>query len=83
MRQITIYLDEATENRLKASARGTGLSVSRFIANLIREKTATEWPASVVALAGAWADFPEVEELRAGSADRAADPAEDEPRENL
>jgi len=78
MGQITIYLDEATENRLKASALGTGLSVSRFIANLIREKTATEWPAGVVALAGAWADFPEVEELRAS-----ADPADDEPRENL
>ena len=59
--------------------RETGLSVSRFIANLIREKTATEWPASVMELAGAWADFPELEELRAGS----ADPADDEPRENL
>ncbi len=76
MGQITIYLDEATENRLKASARGTGLSVSRFIANLIQEKTATEWPPSVAALVGAWADFPEAEELR-------ADLAHDEPREKL
>ncbi len=76
MGQITIYLDEATENRLKASARGTGLSVSRFIANLIQEKTATEWPPSVEALVGAWAGFPEAEELR-------ADLADDEPREKL
>ena len=76
MGQITIYLDETTESRLKASAKGSGLSVSRFIANLIREKTATEWPSSVVQFAGAWADFPEAEELR-------ADPPGDEPREKL
>ena len=56
--------------------KGTGLSVSRFIANLIQEKTATEWPPSVEALVGAWADFPEVEELR-------ADVVDDEPREKL
>ncbi len=34
MGQITIYLDEATEKRLEASPRRTGLSVSRFITNL-------------------------------------------------
>jgi hypothetical protein len=38
------------------------------VAELIREKTATEWPASVVRLAGAWAedDFPSLDEIRRG-----------------
>ena len=64
MGQITIYLDEPTEKRLKASAKESGLSVSRWIANLIRERTALVWPREVAKLAGAWRDLPTAEELR-------------------
>jgi len=64
MAQVTIYLDEETERRMKTAAEEAGVSRSRWVAEAIREKTATEWPESVRRLAGAWADFPEVEELR-------------------
>jgi predicted DNA-binding protein len=41
MGQVTIYLDDETEARLKASAKRKGVPVSRWIAELVREATAT------------------------------------------
>jgi hypothetical protein len=64
MGQITIYLDSDTEEQMRRHVKGKGLSQSKWIAGLIREKLQTEWPESVVALAGAWKDFPTAEELR-------------------
>lgn len=64
MGQITIYLDEESERRLKSAAAAAGMPVSRWVAQLVREKTRTEWPDEVRELAGAWADFPDAEELR-------------------
>ena len=64
MGQVTIYLDDETESRLKASAKSQGVPVSRWIADLVRERTATEWPDEVRQLAGAWRDFPSAEALR-------------------
>jgi hypothetical protein len=74
MGQVTLYLDSETEARLKEAAKAAGLSQSRWVATLIQEKTATEWPVSIARLAGAWADLPTAEELRAGE-------PEDVPRE--
>ena len=71
MSQLTLYLDRETAERLKAAARSSGLSNSRWVAELIRERTAREWPESVRRLAGAWPDFPSAEELRAGLPDDA------------
>lgn len=68
MAQVTLYLDPGTEEKLRAAARAAGVSNSRWVADLIRERTASEWPESVRGLAGAWADFPTAEELRAGLA---------------
>jgi hypothetical protein len=76
MSQLTLYLDAETEEKLKAAAKAAGVSQSRWVADLIREKTATRWPESVARLAGAWTDFPTAEEIRAGL-------GEDLPREAL
>ena len=67
MAQVTLYLDEETIKRLRRAARVAGLSQSRWLAELVREKTARQWPDAVRELAGAWADFPEAEELRGSS----------------
>ena len=56
MSQITLYLDPETEAKLKAAAKASGISVSRWVAQLIQERTADRWPDSVRALVGAWAD---------------------------
>lgn len=66
MGQVTLYLDTETEAKMKTAAKAAGISHSRWVAALIREKTATEWPESIARLAGAWADFPTAEEIRAG-----------------
>jgi hypothetical protein len=69
MGQVTIYLDNDLENKMKAAARTSDLSVSKWIANIIKEKTSTEWPQDVIQLAGSWKDtFPSLEEIRSSGA---------------
>ncbi len=51
-------------------------SLSQWIADLIRERTAAVWPESVRKLAGAWQDIPFAEEIRDGM-------GEDMPREEI
>jgi hypothetical protein len=66
MGQVTIYIDEDTEKRMLKMIQNRGISKSRWIAELIREKTATTWPENVAKLAGAWKDLPTAEQLRKG-----------------
>ena len=73
MPQVTLYVDEETDRRMRAAAQRAGVSLSRWIRDLIRGKTANEWPESVANLAGAWADYAE---------DRKSD-TDDVPREPL
>jgi len=76
MGQVTLYLDSDTETKMKLAAREAGLSLSRWVANLIRQRTAEEWPTSIARLAGAWTDLPEADELRVSM-------GEDVPREPI
>ena len=64
MGQVTIYLEEEIEQKMAAAAKSARLSKSKWIAQLIREKVANEWPQSIVDMAGAWEDFPDIEEIR-------------------
>lgn len=73
MGQVTIYLDEETERKMKAAANAAGLSYSKWVAKIIAERARNEWPEQVAALAGAWRnDGGDVED---------AESAEDIPRE--
>ena len=67
MTQVTIYLDAEAASLVKKAAKSAGVSQSRWLADLIRRRTAREWPESVRRLAGAWADVPSVEALRRGA----------------
>lgn len=64
MGQVTIYLDDEIETRMRAAAKSSHLSKSKWVARLIKEKTAEQWPESVTELAGAWPDLPLAEEIR-------------------
>ncbi|MEZ5537147.1 MAG: ribbon-helix-helix protein, CopG family [Thiolinea sp.] len=66
MGQITIYLDDELIGKVQEHASSLNVSKSQWIARLIKERTRTEWPESIKALAGSWSDFPEAEQLRAG-----------------
>lgn len=64
MPQITLYLDDEAESLLRSCAQAAGLSNSRWVAELIRTHAHAEWPAAVLASAGAFPDFPLAESLR-------------------
>ncbi len=64
MGQVTIYLDSETEKKMINVVKKSGLSKSKWIADLIKEKTTNTWPESIVKLAGAWKDLPSAEEIR-------------------
>lgn len=76
MAQITLYLEDDTARMLKSVAESSGLSVSSLVAGLIRNKIARHWPENITRLAGAWADFPDVKQIRSGQ-------SKDLPRESL
>ncbi len=64
MAQVTIYLDPETARTLRKAAHSAGVSVSRWIADLVRQKTSDTWPREFLELAGSVPDFPSAEELR-------------------
>ncbi|MBX3142512.1 MAG: ribbon-helix-helix protein, CopG family [Trueperaceae bacterium] len=76
MSQVTIYLEPELAERMRAAAESDGVSQSKWVAALVRQRLETQWPQEVRLLAGAWPDFPEVEEIRAA-------PGEDVPREEF
>lgn len=76
MSQVTLDMDEETLGRMSAAAKAAGLSLSAWLAQLVRERTQTEWPREVAALAGAWRDLPSAEDMRGTQ-------AADVPRETL
>ena len=64
MGQVTIYLEADIEQKMVEAAKSAHLSKSKWIAELIQEKVANEWPQSVVDLAGSWDDFPALDDMR-------------------
>jgi hypothetical protein len=64
MAQITLYLDEDTTRLMREQARAAGLPYSRWVAQLIRAQSATDWPPDVLASFGAFPDAPLPDELR-------------------
>ncbi len=58
MSQITLYLDDATQAMVDQAAQASGLSKSRWVADIIRKHAGHEWPQDCIALAGHFGDFP-------------------------
>lgn len=50
---------------MRAAVKASGLSLSKWLANMIKMKTETEWPEHILQLVGTWSDFPSAEEIRA------------------
>ena len=76
MAQVTIYLEDGAARRVKAAAQRSGVSVSRWVAELVQSRTRTDWPPEVRELAGAWPDFPDLRKIRRVT-------GKDQPRERL
>jgi hypothetical protein len=66
MAQITIYLSEQLEARARRAAKARGTSVNLWIAEQVARTVEAAWPPEVMDAAGAFPDFPAVEDLRRG-----------------
>ena len=66
MAQITLYIDAATQARLRDAAAQQKVSQSQFVADLIRRATDNVWSPQALVLFGSDPDFPLADELRAG-----------------
>jgi hypothetical protein len=64
MGQVTIYLDSETEKKMSNIVKKTGISKSKWISDLIKQKITTTWPENIAKLAGAWTDLPTAEDIR-------------------
>ena len=76
MAKITIYLPDEVELRARTAARKKRVSVSRWVAEEIKQKLDGEWPPAFLSAAGSCPDFPDQEDLRRGY-------GQDAPREPL
>lgn len=56
MPQISLYIDEATLKKVEDSARKEHLSLSKWVARLIRTRVANEYPADFGDLFGSITD---------------------------
>jgi hypothetical protein len=73
MSQVTIYMDDDAIARAKAAAAASKLSLSAWLAKLVKEQTpqvdANGWPEgffeNIKANAHVWDDFPTLQEIRA------------------
>jgi len=58
MSRITLYLDDETAALIAAEAKASGISKSRWVAELIHRHVNDSWPIQCRELAGAFPDFP-------------------------
>ncbi|MDD2830299.1 MAG: hypothetical protein PHW18_12060 [Sulfuricurvum sp.] len=64
MAKICVYLDNELESKVKQNVAVMGISLSRFVSDLIRKELDEKWSPAIHQLAGAWDDFPDAESLR-------------------
>jgi hypothetical protein len=76
MAHLTIYLTDDVERRVRKAAKAAKVSVSRWVADRVSKSVETSWPPEFLALAGAFPDFRDADDLRKGY-------GEDVPRESL
>ena len=66
MAHLTIYLTDDVERRVRKAAKAAKVSVSRWVADRVSKSVEASWPPEFLALAGAFPDFPEADDLRKG-----------------
>jgi hypothetical protein len=67
MAHLTIYLTDDVERRVRKAAKAAKVSVSKWVADRVTKSVETSWPPEFLALAGAFPEFPDTDELRKGN----------------
>jgi len=65
MAQVTIYIPNELESKVKSMASSLNVSISKFISTMLEQKVNTQWHTTSKKLAGSWDAFPSLEEIRA------------------
>jgi len=58
MGQISLYLDDETEQLLRSRAKAEGMSQSQWASRVLRAAAARALPTDVLSLAGSWSELP-------------------------
>ena len=66
MANLTIYLPDEIEFKVRKAASESKVSISKWVADRIATSVESSLPPEVLALAGAFPDFPDLEDLRRG-----------------
>ncbi len=64
MAQITIYINNDLESKVKEIASSLDTSISKYISTIIEKNIDDNWNPKIKNLAGSWSDFPTIEEIR-------------------
>jgi hypothetical protein len=64
MAQITIYINNDLESKIKEIAASQETSISKYISTVIERNINNNWNPKIKNLAGSWSDFPSIEEIR-------------------
>ena len=64
MAQITIYINNDLESKVKDIANSLNTSISKYISTVLEKNINKNWNPKVENLAGSWSDFPTAEEIR-------------------
>jgi len=64
MAQITIYISNDLESKVKEIAASQDTSISKYISTVIEKNINNNWNPKIKNLAGSWSDFPTIEEIR-------------------
>ena len=64
MSQVTIYINNNLEEKIKKVAQSMNMSISKFIANTVEQQLKEEWPDSIKQFSGSWNDMCDASELR-------------------
>ncbi len=69
MAQITIYINNDLESKVKEIAHSQEISISKYISTVIEKNINNNWNPNIKKLAGSWSDFPTIEEIRNSNAE--------------
>jgi mRNA-degrading endonuclease RelE of RelBE toxin-antitoxin system len=64
MAQVTIYMDNSLEEKIKKLSKNTGLSISKFISQVLEKNLNDQWDSSIKNLSGSWDNFENADEIR-------------------
>jgi predicted transcriptional regulator len=64
MARFTVSLSDDVVALIDARASKAGVSRSRWVAETVERDVGNQWPAEIIAMIGAWPDFPFAEEIR-------------------